>query len=138
MSGIEIAGLVLAFVPLLCGAFDASGGSLRGLRAAFRKRKYIEKLSRALRHHKQFLEETVRSVIVASGCENSGNFDERPMEYLRDHEVKERILDFLGPEAETAFIGSLQESKGIVEIIASHVEGLMPSPTVSSCANNTT
>ena len=128
MSGIEIAGLVLGVLPLLLKALDASRG---GLKAAFRKSKYLEKLSQALIFHRQSLEETVRSVILASGYKNSLVFDEDPFECLRDQDVKEQIIDFLGPKAEAASTGILEESRNIVKTIASHIEGLMPPPTVS-------
>ncbi|KAH6677735.1 hypothetical protein B0J14DRAFT_475288 [Halenospora varia] len=126
MSGIEVAGLVLGALPILFAAVDFSKDGIHRVGAAFRKKKYVEKLARALLLQQQILEETVKSVLMASGCEDIWHFDQDPLGYLGDASVREEILDYLGPKNELAFTGALQQSCDIVKKIAKNVAGLVP------------
>src|SRR6266536_2879170 len=105
MSGIEAAGLLLGALPILFAAVDFSKDGIRRTGAAFRKRKYVEKLARALLLQQQILEETVKSVIIASGCEDIWRLDDDPLGYLKDESVREEVLDYLGAKNDAAFTG---------------------------------
>ncbi|KAM3153934.1 hypothetical protein ABEW05_005647 [Botrytis cinerea] len=126
MSGIEVAGLVLGALPILFQAIDfykdGFGKSLR----VIRKRKYVEKLSRAVHMQKQILEELVRSIVGASGCENIVQLDDDPLGYLKDEYIREQVQDYLGKRNVDAFNDALEESNAIVKRLSSSIAGLVP------------
>ncbi|KAI9788455.1 MAG: hypothetical protein M1816_006891 [Peltula sp. TS41687] len=126
MPGIEIAGLVLGAIPVLIGAVDLYKDGIRRVGTAFRKRKYVEKLAHALLLQKQILEETVKSILIASGCEHIWRLEDDPVGYLSDEGVREQFLDYLGQNNHTAFTGTLEQSKYIVKKIARNIAGLVP------------
>lgn len=131
MSGIEVAGLVLGALPILFQAIDfykdGFGKSLR----VIRKRKYVEKLSRAVHMQKQILEELVRSIVGASGCENIVQLDDDPLGYLKDEYIREQVQDYLGKRNVDAFNDALEESNAIVKRLSSSIAGLVPDFKVS-------
>ncbi|KAH8812883.1 hypothetical protein F5884DRAFT_317909 [Xylogone sp. PMI_703] len=126
MSGIEVAGLLLGALPILFSAVDFSKDSLSRIGLAFKKRKNVEKLARALLLQQQFLEETVKSVVIASGCEDVWRLDDDPYGYLNDESVREEVLDYLGVKNDAAFTGALEQSSQIVRKIAKNITGLVP------------
>ncbi|RDW56889.1 hypothetical protein BP5796_12956 [Coleophoma crateriformis] len=126
MSGIEVAGLVLGAFPILLEAIDVYKDGIRKIEKAFRKRKYIEKLARALLLQQQILEEAIKSVLVASGCENIGNLDDDPISYLEDEHTQEQVLEFLGRKNNVVFNGTLDQSIDIIKRISRSVVGLLP------------
>lgn len=132
MSGIEIAGLVLGALPVLIRAVDLYKDGIRKAGTAFRKRKYVQKLARALLLQQQTLEETVKSVLIASGSENIWRLDEDPLGYLNEKSVREQVLDYLGAKNDVAFTGTLEQSKDIVKKIARNLAGLVPTFKVRS------
>ncbi|KAH8686130.1 hypothetical protein BGZ60DRAFT_396930 [Tricladium varicosporioides] len=126
MSGIEVAGLVLGALPILFAAVDFSKDGIHRVGAAFRRKKYVEKLARALLLQQQILEETVKSLLMASGCEDVWRFDQDPLSYLKNPTVREDVLDYLGTKNDAAFAGALQQSSDIVKRIAKNIAGLVP------------
>ena len=135
MSGIEVAGLVLGALPILFAAVDLPKSSLQRTLAAFRKRAYVGNLARALLLQKQIIAENVKSLAISSGCEEVWLVDDDPLEYLSGVAVQEQILDYLGVENHTAFVGALEQSHDAVKKIARNIEGLLPGGEVSITQN---
>jgi hypothetical protein len=92
MSGIEVAGLVLGALPILFTAVDCSKDGIHRVGAAFRKKKYVQKLGHALLLQQQILGETEKSVLMASGCEDIWRFDQSPLHYLGESKVREAAM----------------------------------------------
>lgn len=132
MSGFEIAGLVLGALPILFKAVDFSKDGFSRVGLALHKRKNIQKLARALLLQQQILEETVKSVLLASGCEDVGRLDNDPADYLADESIQEEVLDYLGVKNDAAFTGALEQSYHIVKKIAKSITGLVPTYKVRS------
>lgn len=130
MSGFEIVGIALGVLPIVLHSVDAYKDSIRRVGTTIRKRKHVEKLARALLLQQQILEETVKSVILACGCENVGALEEAPFGYFNDEEVRERVEDYLGPKNSMAFVGLLTANNDIVKKVAKNISGLVPAHQV--------
>ncbi|CEJ62663.1 hypothetical protein PMG11_11157 [Penicillium brasilianum] len=126
MSGIEVAGLLLGALPILFKAVDLSKDSIQRGRFFIRKRHYVQKLALALLLQRQTLAETVRSILIRSGCEDILLLDDDPVGYLKDECVQNRILDYLGPENAAAFTGVLKQCDDSVRRIAKNISDLVP------------
>jgi len=126
MSGFEIAGVVLGALPILFKAVDFSKDSFSRAGFAFQKRKNVQKLARALLLQQQILEETVKSVLLASGCDDVWRLERDPYAYLTDENLREEVLDYLGIKNDAAFTGALEQSLHIVKKIAKNISGLVP------------
>lgn len=126
MSGFEIAGVVLGALPILFEAIDWYKNSIHRAGVAFRRRKHVDKLARALLLQKQTLEETVKSIIVASGCEDIWRLEDDPLGYLNDENVQSYIGRYLGSN-DSAFIEIIKQSNDVVKEIARNIAGLVPS-----------
>jgi len=127
MSGFEIAGVVLGALPILFKAVDFSKDGFSRVGLALHKRKNVQKLARALLLQQQILEETIKSILLASGCEDIWRLDQDPYTYLTDDIVQDEVLDFLGVKNDAAFTGALEQSFHIVKNIAKNITGLVPS-----------
>ena len=121
-----MAGLVLGALPIIFKAVDFSKDGFSRVGLALHKRKNIQKLARALLLQQQILEETVKSVLLASGCEDVGRLDHDPAGYLADESIQEEVLDYLGVKNDAAFTGALEQSYHIVQKIAKNIAGLVP------------
>lgn len=130
MSGIEVAGIALGVLPIVLRFVDVYKDSIRRVGTTIWKRKHVEKLARALLLQQQILEETVKSVILASGCENVGALDEDPFGYFSNEDVREMVEEFLGPKNSIAFIGLLTANNKIVKKGAENISGLIPAHQV--------
>ena len=126
MSGFEIVGIALGVLPIVLHSVDVYKDSIRRVGTTIRKRKHVEKLARALLLQQQILEETVKSVVLACGCENVGALEETPFEYFSDEDVRERVEDYLGPKNSITFIGLLTANNDIVKRVAKNISGLVP------------
>ena len=131
MSGIEIVGVALGVLPIVLQSVDIYKDSIRRVSTTIRKRKHVEKLARALLLQQQILEETVKSVVLASGCENVGALEEAPFDYFGNEEARERVEDYLGLKNSIAFIGILTAINEIVRKVAKNISGLVPTCEVS-------
>lgn len=127
MSGIEVAGLVLGVIPILIEAVDICKVGIERSKIAFRKRKYVEKLAHALLLQEQILRETIKSVLIESGCEDVWRLNDDPHVFLDDEHIQEQILDFLGPANNAAFNGAFEQSNSLIKEIVKGVAGLVPS-----------
>jgi hypothetical protein len=56
-----------------------------------KKRKYVEKLARALLMQQQILEETLKSIILASGCQDVISITEDSLEYFSSEDIQEQV-----------------------------------------------
>ncbi|PTB69280.1 hypothetical protein BBK36DRAFT_1110097 [Trichoderma citrinoviride] len=129
MSSFEPFGIVLHAIPILiAGAELCRDGYGKG-KLAFRKRKYVEKLARSLLLHQQTLLETIRLIITRSGY----GYDEKvvlsgdSLAYFRDDDVQAQVEAFLGDDNYRALTGRVLDIQGILEEVAKHLDGLIPS-----------
>jgi hypothetical protein len=132
MSGIEVAGLILACLPIFIDALHRYRVGLSRVAAGFRKRKYVEKLAHALLLHRQTLEEIIKSVLLSSGCDDPFRFAENALAFLSEDVVRNEVAEYLGENNNTAFTSALQECHTIVKELAESVAGLVPSIKVLS------
>jgi hypothetical protein len=126
MSGIEVAGIALGVLPIVLRSVDVYKQSIRRVGTTIRKRKHVEKLARALLLQQQMLEETVKSVILASGCENVGALDDDPFGYFSNEDVRETLEEYLGSKNSIAFVGLLTANNDIIKKVAENISGLIP------------
>lgn len=131
MSGFEVVGIALAVIPIVLQSVDVYKDGIRRVGTTIRKRKHVEKLARALLLQQQILEETVKSVVLACGCENIGALEEDPFEYFNNEDVRERVEDYLGPKNSIAFVSLLTANNDIVKKVAENISGLVPTHKVS-------
>ncbi|KAM3088303.1 hypothetical protein ACMFMG_002357 [Clarireedia jacksonii] len=132
MSGIEVAGLVLGALPILFQAVGCYRDSLGMVKLFFRERKYVDKLAHALLLQKQMLEETLKSVIIESGCRDIPDLFDNPLDYFNDLQTQKTVTGYLGSANTRVLNGALSEIKEIIEKIAGSISGLVPainSPT---------
>lgn len=130
MSGIEIAGLALGVLPIVLKSIDAYRDGIRRISTTIRKRKYVEKLARALLLQQQILDEVVKSVLLASGCEDVCALDEDPLAYFDRDDVREQVEEFLGPKNNMNLVGLLQSNNMTIGKVARQIAGLIPSAAV--------
>ena len=131
MSGFEVLGIALGVLPIVLQSVDVYKDSIRRVGTTIRKRKYVEKLARALLLHQQILEETVKSVVLAGGCENISALEEDPIGYFNNEDVQERVEDYLGPKNSIAFVGLLHANNDTVKKVAKNISGLIPAHQVN-------
>ncbi|TPX12467.1 uncharacterized protein E0L32_006879 [Thyridium curvatum] len=123
----EVAGIALGVLPILLRSVDVYKESIRRVGTTIRKRKHIEKLARALLLQQQILEETVKSIILASGCDNVQELDEDPFAFFSDDDVREQVEEYLGSKNSIAFVGLLTANNESVKKVARNISGLVPS-----------
>lgn len=138
MSGIEVAGLVLGALPILLKSVDTYRDTFRRFGTTFNKRKHVEKLARALLLQERTLEELVKSVVLASGCEDVLTLDDDPMSYLSNPDVQEQVEEYLGPKSTKILIDELEANSEAVRKVARCISGLVPGSRVNNTANYTT
>ncbi|CAF9908296.1 hypothetical protein IMSHALPRED_006633 [Imshaugia aleurites] len=126
MAGFEIVGIALGVLPIVLHSVDVYKDSIRRVGTTIRKRKHIEKLARALLLQQQILEETIKSVVLACGCENVGALEEDPFGYFSNEDIRERVEDYLGSKNSIAFVSLLTANNEIVKKVAKNISGLVP------------
>lgn len=130
MSGLEVVGVALGCIPIVLHCVDVYKSSIRRVGTTIWKRKHVEKLARALLLQQQILEETVKSVVLACGCDDVGALEEDPFGYFGSEVVRERVEDYLGPKNSVAFVGLLTANNDIVRKVAKNISGLIPAQQV--------
>lgn len=130
MSGFEVVGIALGILPIVLQSVDGYRDSIRRVGTTIRKRKHVEKLARALLLQQQILEETVKSVVLACGCENISTLEEDPFGYFSSEDVRERVEDYLGPKNSIVFVGLLTANNDVVKKVAQNISGLLPARQV--------
>ena len=137
MSSFEAFGIVLHAIPILISGAELCRDGYGKGKLAFRKRKYVEKLARSLLLHQQTLLETVRLIITRSGY----SYDEKvvlggnSLAYFRDDNVRAQVETFLGDDNYRALTGRVLDIQGILEEVAKHLDGLIPSHKVRTAAS---
>ena len=126
MSGLEVVGIALGVLPIVLQSVDAYKDSIRRVATTIRKRKHVEKLARALLLQQQILEETVKSVVLACGCENVIALEDDPLSYFSNEDVQDRLEDYLGLKNSIAFAGLLTTNNLSVKKVAENISGLVP------------
>ncbi|EGR49643.1 uncharacterized protein TRIREDRAFT_106623 [Trichoderma reesei QM6a] len=129
MSNLEAFGIVLHAIPILISGAELCRDAYGKGKLAFRKRKYVEKLARSLLLHQQTLLETVRLIITRSGH----SYDETTflsgdsLAYFKDDKIQTQVEAFLGDDNYRALTGRVLDIQGILEEVAKHLDGLIPS-----------
>ena len=131
MSGLEVVGIALGVLPIVLKSVDAYKDSIRRVTTLIRKRKHVEKLARALLLQQQILEETVKSAVLACGCQNDGALEEDPFDYFASEDVRDRVEDYLGPKNSDGLIGLLTANNEIIRKVAKNISGLVPAHQAS-------
>lgn len=135
MSGIEVAGLVLGALPLVLKSVDAYREGFRRFGTTFNKRKHVEKLARALLLQQRTLEELIKAVVLASGCEDVLALDDDPVGYLKNPDVQEQVEEYLGPKSTSFLVDELELNSEAVGKVARRISGLVPGRQVNITVN---
>src|SRR5437763_7246699 len=129
VSGLEMAGLVLAVIPLLVPALNLYKGSLSRTSVFFRRRKHVEKLIHALHLQKTLLTENVRTLLIRVGVD----VDDIPedaqqlFELLHDDDdLKARVEAYLGTETNELYKYAVVTCGEVDRSLADHIEGFLP------------
>lgn len=138
MSGIEVAGLVLGALPFVLKSVDTYRDGFRRFGTTFNRRKHVEKLARALLLQQRTLEELIKSIVLASGCENVLALDDDPISYLNNPDVQEQTEQYLGLKNTGFLISELRANDETVRKVARCISGLVPGAEVNTTANFTT
>lgn len=129
MSGIEVAGLVLAVIPLLLPALASYKSGLSRASVFFRRRKHVEKLIHALHLQKALLTENVRTLLIRAGVDID-DVPEDPQELLEslqnDSGLEARIDEYLGLETSKLYKHAIATCEEVVRNVAVHIEGFLP------------
>jgi hypothetical protein len=116
VTGVETAGLVLAAIPVLLTLLDVYKDGMKRTGVFFKRKKHIEKLSRALLTQRVLLTENVRTLLLRVEIDH---IPEKPLELfelLNDNkEVRARIEQFLGREAYASYIDVVSSSERVVQ-----------------------
>jgi len=95
----------------------------------------VDKLARAVLLQQRILVETVKSLLIESGCEDVALLDDDSVGYLNDKSISSQVLDYLGSANSAAFSGALKESDDIAKKIARNIVGLVPAIKVCFTSN---
>lgn len=95
----------------------------------------MDKLARAVLLQQRILVETVKSLLIESGCEDVALLDDDSVGYLNDKSISSQVLDYLGSANSAAFSGALKESDDIAKKIARNIVGLVPAIKVCFTSN---
>lgn len=125
MSGIEVAGIVLAVIPLLLQGLTNYKSSLKDVGRGFRKRQTVEKLCRVLRLQSNTLEELVKHVLLSSGCEAPNQFDAQTRTSLSKPEIGLEVADYLDQRYDM-FISMMDECDEILQGLVAKVVTFVP------------
>ncbi|KAF3166232.1 hypothetical protein TWF225_000826 [Orbilia oligospora] len=122
----EVAGLVLGALPIIYGAVQVYKDGKKGGSRFFQKRNGVKKLANSLLFHKGTLTEVVRKLLISSGCDDAGDLDENPFDFLKDLDIQNQLHDYLGAETELVFVTKLNEACKTIQKIARSIAGLVP------------
>jgi hypothetical protein len=116
VTGVETAGLVLAAIPVLLTLLDVYKDGMKRTGVFFKRKKHIEKLSRALLTQRVLLTENVRTLLLRVEIDH---IPEKPLELFEllnnNKEVRARIEQFLGREAYASYIDVVSSSEMVVQ-----------------------
>lgn len=131
-TGVEIAGLVLAVIPLLISAFEHYNDTKGVLQKFFHKSLYIKRLIGSLDEQRVLIENELENILSRAGCRDlavkvslSSYHD-----LLQNVEVAEGLKETLG-RSYSPYIRALKKCEVSVIEIAKSIKGLMRDPNVS-------
>ncbi|KAL7956685.1 hypothetical protein V8C34DRAFT_201454 [Trichoderma compactum] len=127
MSNFEAFGIVLRAIPILISGAELCREGYDKGRLAFRRRQYVETLSRALQMQQRIVLETVRLIITRSGY----SFDERvlnegPIAYFQNTDIQTSVEAFLGDENYKTLTASLQDMQTTLKEVTKLLDSLIP------------
>ena len=121
MSGIEVAGIVLAVLPIV---IDSLKSASKG-KVIFGRQRHVDKLIHALLLQQASLALTVKALFVKSGVTGfSEDWRGLPSLLKKHKDIKELVEDFLEPEVFTIYAYSLGECDKAVSEIAKRIGGI--------------
>ncbi|KAL9615829.1 MAG: hypothetical protein Q9160_009227 [Pyrenula sp. 1 TL-2023] len=128
MSGLEVVGVILGAIPILVEGLKVYRSGLKTVGRGFRKRKTIEKLSRALLLQQGTLEELLKQVLIKSGHELPADFafGVNALSILSDTSVQDNIVDYLGTNFD-AFMDTIKECYAIFQKLVTKTATMVPS-----------
>jgi hypothetical protein len=133
MSGVEVVGLVLAVIPLLLPLLDEHKDGMKRSGIFFKRKKHVEKLSKALLTQRVLLSENVRTLLLRVEVDD---IPERPVDLFHllsgNDDVAVRIENFLGAEAYASYIDAVATSEYVVRRLIRGIEAFLPLLNVRS------
>ena len=121
MSGIEVAGIVLAVLPIVVEALKSAN---RG-KVVFLRKRHVDKLIHELQEQQACLALTVRALFVKSGVTEFSEDWEKLPGLLRDQDsIREAVEDFLEPRVFEVYNHSLKQCERAVSDIARRIGGV--------------
>lgn len=137
VTGVETAGLVLAAIPVLLTLLDVYKDGLKRTAVFFKRKKHIEKLSRALLTQRALFTENVRILLLRVEVDH---IPEKPLELFEllndNNEVRARIEHFLGREAYASYIDVMSSSERVIRRLITGFEAF--NPILSVCSQSST
>ena len=125
MSGIEVAGIVLAVIPILVQGLNNYKSGLKTVGSGFRKRRTVEKLCRVLLLQSNTLEELVKHVLLSSGCETPTHFDAQTCAILSNPEIEPDVAEYLDQRYDM-FILMMDACNEILQMLVAKVATFVP------------
>lgn len=128
MSGLEVAGVILGAIPILVEGLSVYKSGLKTIGSGFRKRRAVEKLSRALLLQRGTLEELSKQAVLLSGCDLPAErcFETDALKLLNDINVRNGVEDFLGKNFE-AFTYIMDECNMVFQQLVLRIAAFVPS-----------
>ena len=121
MSGIEVAGIVLAVLPIVVEALKSAN---RG-KVVFLRKRHVDKLIHELQEQQACLALTVRALFVKSGVTEFSEDWEKLPGLLRDRDnIREAVENFLEPKVFEVYNHSLKQCERAVSDIARRIGGV--------------
>ena len=127
LTGVEVAGLVLAVLPLLLPLLDEYKDGMKRTAIFFKRKKHVDKLAKALLTQRVLLAENVRTLLLRVEVDN---IPEKPAELFQllhgNDEIKHRIEQYLGKEAYTSYIDAVSSSERVVRRLIKGIDSFIP------------
>jgi hypothetical protein len=121
MSGFEVAGILLAVLPIVVQALQSASKG----RVVFGRKRHIDKLIHELQEQQACLALTVRALFVKSGVtEFSEDWEELPGLLRNRYNIREAVEDFLEPKVFEVYEHSLKQCERAVSEIARRIGGV--------------
>jgi hypothetical protein len=127
VTGVEVAGLVLAVLPLLLPLLDEYKDGMRRTAIFFKRKKHVDKLAKALLTQRVLLAENVRTLLLRVEVDN---VPEEPVKLLAllhgNDEIKDRIEEYLGKEAYALWIDAISSSESVIRRLIKGIDSFIP------------
>jgi len=120
MSGIEVAGIVLAVIPMVVSSLKYSQKST----ILFKRQRHVDKLIHALLEQEVLLEENIKLLLVKVGVERFPDDSASLARFLGKDVIDERVEDYLGQHAYSAYKTAVLQCEKAVGRIATRIGGI--------------